>query len=76
MARQIVNAHNSTKIERTYGNSTGAKLYHVDFLSRNNAFMFVCFSADTGSKEEVIPLKIGLLSAGPHVNGDSVGGDS
>ncbi|XP_040041141.2 uncharacterized protein LOC120824389 [Gasterosteus aculeatus] len=32
--------------------------------------------ADTGSKEEVIPLKIGLLSAGPHVNGDSVGGDS
>ncbi|XP_068585341.1 uncharacterized protein C2orf72 [Cebidichthys violaceus] len=31
---------------------------------------------DTGSKEEGIPLKIRLLSAGPHVNGESAGGDS
>ncbi|KAL6108055.1 uncharacterized protein ACO6RY_18682 [Pungitius sinensis] len=31
---------------------------------------------DTGSKEEGIPLKISLLSAGPHANGDSVEGDS
>ncbi|XP_034386994.1 uncharacterized protein LOC117729753 isoform X1 [Cyclopterus lumpus] len=31
---------------------------------------------DTGSKEEGIPLKISSLSAGPHVNGESAGGDS
>ncbi|XP_031715553.1 uncharacterized protein LOC116390247 isoform X1 [Anarrhichthys ocellatus] len=30
---------------------------------------------DTGSKEEGIPLKISSLSAGPHVNGESAGGD-
>ncbi|XP_054458969.1 LOW QUALITY PROTEIN: uncharacterized protein LOC129094732 [Anoplopoma fimbria] len=30
---------------------------------------------DTGSKEEGIPLKIKSLSAGPHVNGESAGGD-
>ncbi|KAM8874762.1 uncharacterized protein AB9W97_015952 isoform 2-T2 [Spinachia spinachia] len=31
---------------------------------------------DAGSKEEGIPLKISLLSAGPHVSGDSGGRDS
>ncbi|XP_074492304.1 uncharacterized protein LOC141768162 isoform X1 [Sebastes fasciatus] len=31
---------------------------------------------DTGSKEEGIPLKTNSLSAGPHVDGQSAGGDS